>query len=156
MSDLYIKLIVRLHEDAAAAVNAMLRAMDAAHIFAPVVKGKIVVVHTHVWIARVVAESGWLAGYSGDSCASEVEALCSLIERASNEAGDSPLNLLEQLESDAVALAAHRKAADIFARACIGASREALDVLDQAAEAPPYATADLLTAMEIVPKAGES
>jgi hypothetical protein len=134
--ELYVALVQRLREDAAAAVTALARARG--EDIAPVKSSEIDPWRRAdgSWRAVVRAAGGWLAGYGGDGRPSEVEALCSLIDRAHREgeaAGSLPvLHLLEQLDSDRDALAVYR---DQIGKSVL----EALEALDMVGEASPFA-----------------
>ena len=91
--------------------------------------------------------AGWLGAYSGDTCDSEAEALCSLVERAQRETedagGEAPFHLIDQLADDATVLAVYRKQTPKLARAAFRGfveAAEAIDELDFVAEADVLGT----------------
>ncbi len=150
MKDLYIAIIHRLHADAAAAVSKKLLVCNPDEGHAPVEAREIHVGRTTEgrWFARVGRPAaGWLGAYSGDTCDSEAEALCSLVERAQRETedagGEAPFHLIDQLADDATVLAVYRKQTPKLARAAFRGfveAAEAIDELDFVAEADVLGT----------------
>lgn len=142
--DLYEALILRLRADAAAAVTEYVRARGKESKPVEIVTRRLV--DGGRWIARVKVEAGWLvlAGYEGEFCDSEAEALCSLIERAHRDAeaagGNAPFHLVARLAEDAKALAVYRAQTCRIVRGVLTGAIEAIDALDEVDEASGLAS----------------
>jgi len=148
VSKLYVDLVLRLRADAALAVNAYARA---AYPGQPGVTPKQITTLADATILTpwrsALTKPGPLCGYAGDRCASEVEALCSLIERAEEDAeaagGFWTLHLLAELDHQQAALEAYRRVTNAVVATLLSTpiSEESaaravawLDMLDEAAE----------------------
>jgi hypothetical protein len=135
--DLYLSLLNRLRADAAGAISKLLtmRGEPSIHL-----EGIQVFVYPGPvtepirYCARIRGRiQTSLRSYAGEPCSNEVEALCSLIERAHADlaaAGGSglPFHLLDQLEDDARVLAVYRREIPILLATARGTS-EALDAV---------------------------
>jgi hypothetical protein len=155
MSALYVDLVARLRQDAAAGATKLLRVLnrpDARVTPVEPVETEILTWCTEAgrWHARVnrfLDRPGWEDGADLVGCASVTEALCALVEQLHQDIEDAdsvaPLHVLHRLDEAVDGIAAHR-ALTMLTLEGLAAS---LDGLDAVAERPddyyPAARADL-------------